>query len=287
MKLSDSRKLLLSILIVILFNVVVSYYFYRYTNQEMVDSLLYVIFFALTILGLWKGTLFSLGISLVIIFLLGSYTFWEQLTIESETNDQMLLPIVSMTIWQVSYIATSFFSGFCCKSKEAIIDKYRYWSKQYHDLVTIDPDTGFDNERRFYLHFHEQFKRSERYEDPFTLLLIRIKNWAEFEKLYGGMEAKHIVAQVAEKLKDITRASDSRFRISDDTFALILPSTSNEGTEIVIEKIVLQAKDYSLNRKERNVTLDFEFGFRSYDAQLEDDRRMLNDAMDELNHYIS
>ncbi|WLR51899.1 diguanylate cyclase [Bacillus tianshenii] len=283
MVLSDKTKLLLGLVLFIVLNAGMANTFYSYTGQTKVDFFLYSIFLLLMLLGLWKGMIVSLGLSLLVIFVFGSAAFWMQLT-----GSTPIVPFTQMIIWQGAFLFGSFVSGFSHSQIESIMTKYNYWSKQYHELVTIDPETGFDNEKRFFFYLNEQFKRAQRYEQSFSLLLVRIKNWKEFEKYYGSAEADAILAKLAENLKNITRGSDSHFRVMEDTFALIFPETNADGTEVVINKIIEDNnKGYALKGKNKMITLTLEFGAVTYHSEMNDYMRMFNDAMDEVNRYIS
>ena len=288
-----NNKLLLSLFLLIFSNLFISYYYFSYSNQTGIEVLLYSLFFLLLFIGLWKGIIISLGICLLFIFLLGSYIFLGYFTAEHSLrffqnieNSHQLISISAMIFWQLSFIASSFISSLCHSQIEVIISKYRYWSKQYNDLVTIDPKTGLANEKRFFVQLHEQFKRSERYDQYFTLLLIRIQNWKQFDSLYKQADVSYVLSNFSTKLKMNTRSSDSRFRIADDTFALILPETNSIGTQRVIEKIN-DNRGYVLKKKNRIVKLTFEFGYIHYDKNLHDYMGMFNSAMEELNQHIS
>ncbi len=261
-----------------------SHYFYEFTSQTRLDTMLYFAVIALMVIGVWKGVLLSLGISLLMIFALGSYMLGIELFTDTSQPE---ISITHMIIWQVALIVASYTSGIFHTQKGTIIKQYQFWAKRYNELVTIDPNTGFDNEKRFYFELNEEFKRATRYEQQFTLLLIKIKNWNEFEKLYGPDESTHILRAFAANISQATRASDSRFRVFDDTFALILPETDAEGTETVMKKISTENEAYALKNKDRYISLTFGFGYTLYSKQLDDYMRMFNHALDELNQHVA
>ncbi len=263
-----------------------------YTNQTHLDKTLYVSIMILTLIGISKGTLISLGISLLVIFIFGSYMIWLQfhfansIVTESEMAMEPFFTIKDMFVWQIAFLISSFVSGHFHHQKELLIKKYRYWEKQFNQLVTIDSVTAFDNKRRFFLQLKTEFKRAESYQQHFTLLLMKIKNWEAFKRLYGNEEATHLLQYFSGELRKMLRESDSRFRITEDTFAFILPETPKSDVEKIIKNLVENNSDFSLKSKDRLITLHFEFGYILYDEQLEDDMRMYNDALDELNSYV-
>ncbi|MFB1049844.1 GGDEF domain-containing protein [Paraliobacillus sp. JSM ZJ581] len=290
MNLSDNHHFSMSMALLIFLNFAISIYYFYYTAQTGLDTMLFFMTIALIFIGVSKGLLLSLGISLLVIFFFGSYMILAQ-TMSTDTffNIQGIasFSVSKMIIWQMILLVTSFVSGHFHKKRKIITTKYHYWKEQYYQLVTIDPATNFDNEKRFYMQLNESFKRASRYEQSFSLLLIQLKNWETFKKLYGEKETNHVLQSFANQVTQATRASDSRFRIFDDTFALLLPETDVAGVETVMKKIIGNMKDYTLSKKNRMVTIEFAFGYCVYHEQLDDYMRMFNNAFDELNNYVA
>jgi diguanylate cyclase (GGDEF)-like protein len=283
LKMNENNKLFLSVSFIILYVLSISSYYFVFSDRNDLDKVMYLLTILLLIIGLRKGGLFSLGISLLVIFLIGSYFLFIQVT----NPDSDTLSISNMIAWQISLIVGAYISGYFFRVKEFIISTYQNWAAKFDELVTIDPHTGFNNQKRFFFHLLEEFKRSGRYHQTFSLLLVRIKNWEEFKKLYGESEAIHMITNVSQGFRGVTRTSDGKFRLSSNTFALILPETPIKGAEMVIQKINQNVADQPLKGKERMVTLAFEYGLTSNNKEFEDYMEMYQHAKEELDRFIS
>jgi hypothetical protein len=98
---------MLSMIMLFLSVVAISTYYFMYSTQDTLSTLLYIAILFLYVLGIWKGSLLGLGVSLVYIFILGSYYFWYQwrveTTIQVEQSDEIstAFSITDMMIWQI------------------------------------------------------------------------------------------------------------------------------------------------------------------------------------------
>ena len=156
---------------------------------------------------------------------------------------------------------------------------------KFDELVTIDEATGFDNKKRFYLELEEEYKRSVRTGTPFTLMLIHFKYFAEYERLYGHAEKNHLVKSLSDVLWKQTRISDRKFRLEDDTFAVILFNTGADNVHVVLEKMQEQLTHHRLANGTKEVTITISFGTASFDPAMNDYSELIQLAHEELDAY--
>lgn len=257
---------------------------YYYTADNPSNLFIYfVITIVILILGTIFGTIVSLGGSLLIMFLLGSYLFWKVWT----GNDMITFEFLFMFfMWFVVFIVASIISGQLRVFFQGIILENKMMHEKFEELVSIDPDTGFDIEKRFLFELEEEFKRSQRYKQPLTILLIEIEYFDQFLSMYGESETRHVTKSIANGIRNVTRISDKKFRIANDIYAIMLTNTPEEHAIIVMDKIHSKICTHALANGKKQVTLTIAFGYSSYQEHLQDYMEMYYAAQKELSNYI-
>lgn len=88
--------------------------------------------------------------------------------------------------------------------------------------VFTDAATGLYDRRTMWARLAEEVSRARRYHYPIALLLVTLN--APDEGITSGY-----MQRLAESLKRFTRSSDILARYSEDTLALLLPCTDENG----------------------------------------------------------
>ncbi len=132
------------------------------------------------------------------------------------------------------------------KRKEAL-KALQESEKKYRELSIIDDLTQLYNSRHFYAQLKIETERSNRYEQPLTLLLMDIDKFKEFNDTYGHIEGDNVLSQFGKLLKGCLRETDSAYRYGGEEFTIILPMTTIEDGTIMAERIqaALREKAFS------------------------------------------
>jgi len=96
--------------------------------------------------------------------------------------------------------------------------------------VFIDPVSGLYDRRTMWSRLAEEVSRARRYHYPLTLMLVALST-------PEAQRATEHLLQLAELLKQYTRASDVLTRYSEDTLLLLLPCTDERGALLLAERI--------------------------------------------------
>lgn len=103
--------------------------------------------------------------------------------------------------------------------------------------ATTDYLTGVLNRRSFTENAEAERQRSDRNDQPVSILMIDIDHFKKINDTYGhdvgDMALKVLVEEVARDL----RSSDALGRIGGEEFALLMPETDLEGGNILSERI--------------------------------------------------
>lgn len=136
------------------------------------------------------------------------------------------------------------------KSGAALVDAI----DRLRDLSIRDGLTGIYNRRHFDEVLLSEWKRSIRTEKPLSLMLIDVDCFKELNDRYGHPEGDECLKKVAEQLaKTLRRSSDTIARYGGDEFAAILPETSAESAQLVVDAMRRSIADLKIANESSEV----------------------------------
>jgi len=104
-------------------------------------------------------------------------------------------------------------------------------------LTVYDDLTGIYNQRFASARLSEEFKRSERYHEPFACMLIDVDPLRSFTAGGGWVSDDVAVKAVADRIRKGVREVDIVARHGADSFLVLLPSTHFVGAITVAERV--------------------------------------------------
>ena len=143
----------------------------------------------------------------------------------------------------------------------AYIIKYLIKSRDYeqqYKLATTDGLTDLYNHRYFQEQIRMQIEHSKRYETEFSLIIIDIDFFKNFNDRFGHQSGDAVLQQVGQTLKRNIRAVDIACRYGGEEMSIILPNTGNEEAYSTAQKIRerIASKKFKLaNGNEATVTV--------------------------------
>src|SRR5262249_8182116 len=127
--------------------------------------------------------------------------------------------------------------------------------------------TGLRTRGYFEQQLELEFKRAERRQQKFGLLMIDIDNFKNLNDTYGHHVGDHVLRGVASILMKDMREIDTVARYGGEEFVIILPETTQAGAIYVAERLrrrVEQAKfNAGLPRPIQHLTISI--GIAVYD----------------------
>lgn len=104
--------------------------------------------------------------------------------------------------------------------------------------ATTDSLTGAFNRRFFDGRYKAEFGRAQRHETPFSLLMLDIDFFKDYNDTYGHPAGDRVLIQVVNAIKlQLNRATDVLTRYGGEEFAVILPDCDAEGSHTMAEKL--------------------------------------------------
>jgi diguanylate cyclase (GGDEF)-like protein len=145
--------------------------------------------------------------------------------------------------------------------------------KRLHDQVTVqkarferlsvhDEMTGLYNFRYLHTRLSEEFKRAERYHEPFACVLVDVDQLRAVNDLGGRAAGDAVIRRVAEGIKKCVREVDVVARYGGEEFLIVLPSTHFAGSVVVAERIwrEVSGKPVELDARPRGGVPDSDSG---------------------------
>lgn len=90
-----------------------------------------------------------------------------------------------------------------------------------------------------------EMKRANRYKHPLSIIYVRIDAFLFIDEVHGVGGSELVLQTLAIILKNETRDVDFIGRLSEDTFVVILPATSEPSAMNVSQRIKEAARNYS------------------------------------------
>lgn len=149
-----------------------------------------------------------------VILLMHFFNIWISLVLEI-----LLCVLIFITLYLIKYFVKSF--------------DY----EQTYKLAVTDGLTGLYNHRFFQEQMIGQIQNYQRYETPFSLILIDIDFFKKFNDKYGHQSGDAVLKQVALMIKSCVRSTDISCRYGGEEMSVILTNTNKEEAIITANKI--------------------------------------------------
>ena len=115
----------------------------------------------------------------------------------------------------------------------------------------VDELTSLYNRRFFNVALAKEIENNNRYDQPFSLLMIDVDDFKKFNDQYGHADGDAVLAGLAEVLQSQTRVIDYAIRYGGEEFVIIMPHCEKNSALIVAERIrqAFERKDFGSGRR--------------------------------------
>jgi diguanylate cyclase (GGDEF)-like protein/PAS domain S-box-containing protein len=110
-------------------------------------------------------------------------------------------------------------------------------TRKLERLAVTDPLTGLYNRRHFDQRLGEEFRRTERYGSPLTLLMIDFDHFKKINDRFGHLVGDEVLRRGAEIFGRTLREIDTLFRWGGEEYMVLLPETNGEGGLAVARRL--------------------------------------------------
>ena len=120
--------------------------------------------------------------------------------------------------------------------KEQLVKALKSADDRHANVALTDSVSGLPNGRAFRDALNRDLARADRSRTHVGLVLLEVDNFKQLAELTGPAALDQVLGVVAEVMSSCVRVSDVLARIGSETFAMLLPSTSLQGTLVVAER---------------------------------------------------
>lgn len=229
-------------LILELFIITMLFIFNSKFQIQSISFVMFCITFFNIMITYTGGIIVGLIATSIAIFIYAAYIFYISLNNGIEITYISYLWMIFMPI--VSYTTGKFTNNINNLQKSNV-----KLEREYENLVTIHEDTGLLNVKAFYMNLEREISKAKRHKTELTLMLVKLPYYKETKKILGESKTNKLMKDISDVITKSTRIEDERYTIENDTIAIIMPNTGEDGANIVKERIKIGISDISLSLK--------------------------------------
>jgi diguanylate cyclase (GGDEF)-like protein len=98
--------------------------------------------------------------------------------------------------------------------------------REARQLADLDALTGLHNRRYFHDTLAREVARAHRYDRNLALIIFDLDDFKAINDRIGHLAGDGVLAEAAERIRDVVRSADIECRVGGDEFAVILPEST-------------------------------------------------------------
>jgi diguanylate cyclase (GGDEF)-like protein len=98
--------------------------------------------------------------------------------------------------------------------------------REARQLADLDALTGLHNRRYFHETLQREVARAQRYDRSLALVVFDLDDFKAINDRIGHLAGDAVLAEAADRVRDVVRSADVACRIGGDEFAVILPESA-------------------------------------------------------------
>ncbi|HZT93520.1 MAG TPA: sensor domain-containing diguanylate cyclase [Gaiellaceae bacterium] len=95
--------------------------------------------------------------------------------------------------------------------------------REARQLADLDSLTGLHNRRYFHETLAREVDRAQRYQRRLSLVIVDVDGFKEINDRIGHLAGDAVLAEIAERIRQVLRSADIPCRVGGDEFAVIVP----------------------------------------------------------------
>jgi diguanylate cyclase (GGDEF)-like protein len=150
--------------------------------------------------------------------------------------------------------------------------------EQIEKLALYDALTGLANRRLFHDRLEQAFLSAQRNGTGFALMLLDLDRFKDINDTLGHHSGDAVLEQLAMRLKDVARASDTVARLGGDEFALVLQGASDSASALFVAERIGVALDEPFAVDQTRLQVDASIGIAIFPRHGDDAEQLLKRA---------
>lgn len=170
--------------------------------------------------------------------------------------------------FQLGAFLASMIFGFFITMALAVM-MFREKQVELLDLAEKDPLTGMNNRLSLDVIAHRHLQRSEQQNTPLSVMLLDIDNFKRINDEHGHQVGDQVLGEVAQRINQVVRDSDTAFRFGGEEFLVLLPNANVRQATRVAERLRRVIAQSELDADGQAVRLTASFGVVEYRSGLD------------------
>jgi diguanylate cyclase (GGDEF)-like protein len=109
--------------------------------------------------------------------------------------------------------------------------------REARQLADLDALTGLHNRRYFHETLAREVARAHRYGRQLALIVLDLDDFKAINDRIGHLAGDAVLAETAERVRDIVRSADIPCRVGGDEFAVILPESTASDADLLYHRL--------------------------------------------------
>jgi diguanylate cyclase (GGDEF)-like protein len=109
--------------------------------------------------------------------------------------------------------------------------------REARQLADLDSLTGLHNRRYFHETLAREVARAHRYGRQLALIVLDLDDFKAINDRIGHLAGDAVLAEIAERVRDVVRSADIPCRVGGDEFAVILPESTASDADLLYRRL--------------------------------------------------
>ncbi len=136
--------------------------------------------------------------------------------------------------------------------------------KKIYRMATTDALTGLFSREYFRQQYSDMFRRSERYQRPFSVMMIDIDDFKAVNDTYGHPTGDSVLEGMGRIIMDIIRDEDCAARYGGEEFVILLPETIPEKARFPAERLRKSLESYRFQTEKKRFSVTASIGIAGF-----------------------
>jgi len=136
--------------------------------------------------------------------------------------------------------------------------------KKIYRMATTDALTGLFSREYFQQQYSDMFRRSERYQRPFSVMMIDIDDFKAVNDTYGHPTGDSVLEGMGRIIMDIVRHEDCAARYGGEEFVILLPETPPEKARFPAERLRKSLESYRFQTEKKRFSVTASIGIAGF-----------------------
>jgi diguanylate cyclase (GGDEF)-like protein len=109
--------------------------------------------------------------------------------------------------------------------------------REARQLADLDSLTGLHNRRYFHETLAREVDRAQRYQRRLSLVIVDVDSFKEINDRIGHLAGDAVLAEIADRIRQVVRSADIPCRVGGDEFAVIVPEVEGGQAQQLVGRI--------------------------------------------------